>query len=158
MEPAPLKKGRQSALRIAAIYAAFGAAWVSISEGLANFLAWKMADAVMDSLFIAASSVTLYYLIITSLAKERRMEESLRQARARTESVLASVADTHILFDRQWRYLYVNDAAARPHRQRPVAAVPGKTGRHTGGHGGAGRKHQPDRQGAHGHVAAPGAR
>jgi len=40
-------------------------------------------------------------------------EESLREAQARTESVLASVADTHILLDRQWRFIYVNEAAIR---------------------------------------------
>ena len=31
----------------------------------------------------------------------------------RAESVLDSIADVYILFDRQWRYLYVNDAAVR---------------------------------------------
>lgn len=40
-------------------------------------------------------------------------EEAMRQAQARLESILGSVADTHILFDRQWRYLYVNEAAVR---------------------------------------------
>jgi PAS domain S-box-containing protein len=43
----------------------------------------------------------------------RRAEEALRQAQARTESVLASVADCHAVLDRQWRIVYVNDAAVR---------------------------------------------
>jgi PAS domain S-box-containing protein len=43
----------------------------------------------------------------------KRAEEGLQQARVRIESVLDSVADTHILFDRNWHYLYVNEAAVR---------------------------------------------
>lgn len=48
-----------------------------------------------------------------NVAVTRRAEEALREAQARTESVLASVADSHIVFDRQWRYVYVNEAAVR---------------------------------------------
>jgi PAS domain S-box-containing protein len=40
-------------------------------------------------------------------------EEELRQVRERMGSILNSVSDTFILFDRQWRYLYLNDAAVR---------------------------------------------
>jgi len=47
------------------------------------------------------------------ITSRKRVEESLRQANQYAESVLASVSDTHILFDQQWRYLYVNKAAAR---------------------------------------------
>ena len=39
--------------------------------------------------------------------------QQLHEADARNESVLASISDTHILFDRQWRYVYVNEAASR---------------------------------------------
>ena len=46
-------------------------------------------------------------------AEVARKNQQLQEARARTEAVLASVTDTHILFDRQWRYVYVNEAAAR---------------------------------------------
>jgi PAS domain S-box-containing protein len=47
------------------------------------------------------------------ITARKAAEESLREAQARTESVLASVADTHILLDRQWRYIYLNEAAIR---------------------------------------------
>jgi len=47
------------------------------------------------------------------ITERKRAEEQLRQAQARTESILDSVADVHILFDRQWRFLYVNGAAER---------------------------------------------
>ncbi|MEA2206234.1 MAG: hypothetical protein QOE77_3010 [Blastocatellia bacterium] len=48
-----------------------------------------------------------------NLVVTRRAEEALREAQARTESVLASVADCHIVIDRQWRYVYANDAGVR---------------------------------------------
>jgi PAS domain S-box-containing protein len=51
--------------------------------------------------------------LLEQIAERERAEEAIRQAQARTESVLNSMADTYILFDRHWRYLYVNEAAAR---------------------------------------------
>lgn len=48
-------------------------------------------------------------------------EASLREIEARYENILASVSDIHIVFDRQWRYVYVNaagiDAIGRPSDQ-----------------------------------------
>jgi PAS domain S-box-containing protein len=49
----------------------------------------------------------------TALTDRNNAEDLLREAPARTELVLATVADTHILLDRQWRYVYVNEAAVR---------------------------------------------
>jgi two-component system, cell cycle sensor histidine kinase and response regulator CckA len=45
--------------------------------------------------------------------ERNRMQDELRQARQRIESVLAGVDDVHIVFDTQWRYVYVNEAAVR---------------------------------------------
>ena len=47
------------------------------------------------------------------VTERTQSEELLREAQRRTESILASVTDTHIVFDRQWHYAYVNDAAVR---------------------------------------------
>jgi two-component system cell cycle sensor histidine kinase/response regulator CckA len=47
------------------------------------------------------------------IIERKRLEATLRQAHERTESILASVADIHIVFDTQWRYVYVNEAAVR---------------------------------------------
>jgi len=49
----------------------------------------------------------------TRATRRMQSDELLREAHRRTESILASVADTHIVFDRQWHYTYVNDAAVR---------------------------------------------
>jgi len=50
-------------------------------------------------------------VVARDIRERKRAEEELRQAQTRTESVLESMADTHILFDRDWHYLYVNRAA-----------------------------------------------
>jgi len=55
--------------------------------------------------------VTNLVRLSQDITERMGLEESLRQAEAHTESILASISDAHILFDRRWRYLYVNDAA-----------------------------------------------
>ena len=46
-------------------------------------------------------------------ARVAELEAALRQARERTEYILDSVADVYIIFDHQWRYVQVNEAALR---------------------------------------------
>jgi PAS domain S-box-containing protein len=60
------------------------------------------------------------------ISERVRADEELRQARERIESILNSVSDTFILFDRQWRYLYLNEAAVRA-TARPLKDIPGRT-------------------------------
>src|SRR4026207_766847 len=57
---------------------------------------------------------------------QAQSEELLREAQRRNESILASVTDTHIVFDRQWHYAYVNDAAVRA-IGRPRDQIIGRT-------------------------------
>jgi PAS domain S-box-containing protein len=47
------------------------------------------------------------------ITEREQAQESLRQALSRLESVLDGVADIHILFDPDFRYVYVNEAAVR---------------------------------------------
>ena len=63
---------------------------------------------------------------IRNITERKRAEEELQQAHERIDSILRSVSDTFILFDRQWRYLYLNDAAIRATR-RPLKEVLGRT-------------------------------
>jgi len=64
--------------------------------------------------------------VATDITERVRAEEELRRIRERLESVLNSVSDTFILFDRQWRYLYLNDAALRATR-RPLKVIMART-------------------------------
>ena len=68
----------------------------------------------------------LHVAIAHDITARRLAEESIREAQSRTESVLASIADTYILFDPQWRYLYVNEAAIRA-IGRPREQILGQT-------------------------------
>jgi PAS domain S-box-containing protein len=47
------------------------------------------------------------------ITERKRMEEELRRTRVRTEFVLDSMTDTHMLIDRSWHLLYVNESAVR---------------------------------------------
>jgi PAS domain S-box-containing protein len=51
--------------------------------------------------------------VVRDITERKQAEEKLQQAHMRVESILASVADVHIQFDRDWHYLYVNEAAVR---------------------------------------------
>jgi len=66
------------------------------------------------------------------LQAERRLRESeearteIDVARQRSDAVLASIADAFYLLDREWRFIYVNDAA-EPLLQTTRAALLGRT-------------------------------
>lgn len=64
--------------------------------------------------------------LLLEITERKRAAEVVRQAQERTEAVLASVADVHILFDRHWRYHYVNEAALRA-IGRPREQILGRT-------------------------------
>jgi PAS domain S-box-containing protein len=66
------------------------------------------------------------YAIFRDITERKLAEEALWEAQARIESILNSVADIHILIDRDWRYLYVNEAAVRA-IGRPREQVLGRT-------------------------------
>jgi PAS domain S-box-containing protein len=47
------------------------------------------------------------------ITKQKRGEEKLQQAYSRNEAVLQTINDAYLLFDRDWRFVYVNQAAVR---------------------------------------------
>ncbi|MGC1454806.1 MAG: PAS domain S-box protein [Nitrospirota bacterium] len=63
---------------------------------------------------------------LLDITDRKLMEEELRRAQARTEAVLAGVADTYIIFDQEWHYTYVNEAASRA-MGRPREEILGRT-------------------------------
>ena len=65
-------------------------------------------------------------MLIRDITERKLMEEALREAHTHNDAILANMADTYILFDRQWRYLYVNEAAVRG-IGRPREQILGRT-------------------------------
>lgn len=57
--------------------------------------------------------------IVRDITERKRIEESLREANRRSISILESISEGFVSFDRQWRYTYVNEAAARMLRKTP---------------------------------------
>ncbi|MCG3147035.1 MAG: hypothetical protein PCFJNLEI_00471 [Verrucomicrobiae bacterium] len=47
------------------------------------------------------------------LTQRKQAEAALLQSQIRTESILASVKDVHLVFDHQWHCLYVNEAGVK---------------------------------------------
>src|ERR1700687_2270840 len=100
-------------------------------EKIQSLLAGEISSFLIEKRYIRKDAIIVWVLNSVSLIRDKRgrplnlvrlsqdisermgLEESLRQAYAHTESILSSITDTHLLFDRQWRFLYVNDAAVR---------------------------------------------
>jgi len=61
-----------------------------------------------------------------SLEKHRRDEESLREAHGKISAILEQMSDGFVSFDRDWRYTYVNAAAAKIFHMPPEQLI-GKT-------------------------------
>ena len=60
------------------------------------------------------------------ITEQKRAQEKLRRAYFRTEEVLRTINDAYLLFDRDWRYVYVNQAAIRG-IGRPAQEILGHT-------------------------------
>ena len=54
-----------------------------------------------------------YIGTVTSIDERKAVEAALRETDARLEAVLASIGDHLVTYDREWRYTYVNDPAAK---------------------------------------------
>jgi PAS domain S-box-containing protein len=68
----------------------------------------------------------IHMAIFHDVTAQKLANKLRHEIQARMELVLTSITDSHILFDREWRYIYVNEAAARAIR-RPRAEILGNT-------------------------------
>lgn len=65
-------------------------------------------------------------LLIQDITERKLAEASLHEIQTRNEIILASVSDVHILFDDEWHYTYVNEAAIES-IGRPREEILGRT-------------------------------
>ena len=65
-------------------------------------------------LFLAVAFLLIFltHLLRTSLGRSRRMSDELVAEKARAETILTSISDAFVVFDRDWRFVYVNERAA----------------------------------------------
>jgi PAS domain S-box-containing protein len=61
----------------------------------------------------ARGDVCRYWGSAQDITEQKQTEEELRRSRMRTDFVLDSVSDMHMLIDRDWHVLYVNESAIR---------------------------------------------
>ena len=57
--------------------------------------------------------ITHYIGTVTPIDARKAIESALRATEARLDAVLASIGDYLVTYDHEWRFTYVNDAAAR---------------------------------------------
>ncbi len=79
------------------------------------------------ALFLAVAFVLILFthLLRASLARSRAAADELAGERARAETILSSISDAFAVFDRDWRFVYVNDRAAE-FGHRPKADLLGR--------------------------------
>ncbi|MDR3573457.1 MAG: PAS domain-containing protein [Anaerolineaceae bacterium] len=67
--------------------------WVSVDASACRFEDWRAV------------------VVTSDITRRKGAEDALQAAQKRTESILESVGDSHIILDRDWRYVYANNAA-----------------------------------------------
>ena len=64
-------------------------------------------------------------IVFNDISENKRAEAALRESEARFRSTMDNMLEGCQILDRQWRYVYINDAAERQNR-RPRAELMGK--------------------------------
>ncbi|MBN8281475.1 MAG: PAS domain-containing protein, partial [Gammaproteobacteria bacterium] len=104
-------------------------AWVTIRAEESGVVDRSLAVALLVVLVVAVSGAMLWRSVVAIRIRERAVEAERRarglanyareQSEARVASILESIDDAFVIFDRDWRYTYLNAAAARAVARRP---------------------------------------
>jgi|GEM_PF-776503 len=57
--------------------------------------------------------ITLAVLTIRDITRDKHVKETLRNTRDRLNTILSSIQDGFVVIDKDWRYTYINESAAR---------------------------------------------
>ncbi|WP_129629079.1 response regulator [Candidatus Oscillochloris fontis] len=85
-----------------------------------------LAQRLSTTIGQALTNLRLNEALQSELHERMRFEEALRQSSARVTSILESIADAFFAVDMEWRFVYVNDEAARLLGQ-PAASLIGQS-------------------------------
>ena len=94
-------------------------------DGAVRFILHHVED-VTDRVIERATEAAARGEVQRLLEESERARMEVDAARRQSEAVLASIADAFYLLDREWRFIYVNDAA-EPLLQTTRAALLGRT-------------------------------
>ncbi|EFO80786.1 PAS fold family protein [Oscillochloris trichoides DG-6] len=72
-----------------------------------------LAQRLSTTIGQALTNLRLNEALQSELNERMRVEEALRQSSARVTSILESIADAFFAVDMEWKFVYVNDEAAR---------------------------------------------
>ena len=118
-------------LRIAFIYAAFGGLWILLSDSLlAAFVTDPETITRIQTYkgwgFVAASALLIFLLLRHELKLRNNTEDELVESRNLYHTAFDDLLEGVQVIDHDWRYVYVNEAAARQGRSAR-AALTGRT-------------------------------
>ncbi len=85
-----------------------------------------LAQRLATTIGQALTNLRLNEALQSELKERMRVEDALRQSSARVTSILESIADAFFAVDMEWRFVYVNDEAARLLGQ-PTASLIGQS-------------------------------
>ncbi|MEW6093490.1 MAG: HD domain-containing phosphohydrolase [Chloroflexota bacterium] len=111
-------------LRVALLYALFGGAWILFSDRLLAFLVQDM-NLVMQVqtykgwAFVAFSALLIYFGVHRYILLQGKAEAALRESLDRYHTTLDNMLEGCQIIAPDWRYVYVNPAAARHGRRKP---------------------------------------
>jgi signal transduction histidine kinase len=98
---------------------------VTAPDGAVRFILHHVED-VTERITARVTEAAARGEIAQLLGESERAREDADAARRQSDAVLASIADAFYLVDREWRFIYVNDAA-EPLLQTTRAALLGRT-------------------------------
>ncbi|MCX6138455.1 MAG: PAS domain S-box protein [Ignavibacteriales bacterium] len=111
------ESGRRSALRIALVYASFGAAWIFLSD---TALGWLSRDPALITqiamykgwLYVLITASLLYSLLRVEFHIRRSAEEATRLSETKFRHIAQATSAAMIIFDNQ-QLLFANEGAER---------------------------------------------
>lgn len=122
---------RRQAAGVVALYAVAAGAWIALSDRLLGALVHDADTLVRVSVFkgfafVLATTALLWLLLQRAVGVVERALDDLRRSEARHRATLDSVLEACQILDFDWRYLYLNHAAAVQNR-RPNEGFLGRT-------------------------------
>ena len=108
-------------LRVASLYALFGGTWTLLSAVLSSWLANDSSaiariQPYKDWGFVAASALVILLLVFREMKFSSASEDGQTESRARHHAAFDDLLEGVQIISRDWRYVYLNEAAARQGR------------------------------------------
>jgi len=123
-----MKTSSSIPLRIALYYAFFGGIWILSTDSLlealvSNTKTLTQIQTYKGWAFVAASALVIFLLLRRELSLRHITEGELEESKKRYHTAFDDMLEGVQIINRDWRYVYVNEAVARQGRSTPANLV-----------------------------------